>query len=161
MTNFIKKQRVGTWISFAVTVLSIVSLIIYSLNCSMEGYFKDMSNGLITILSVSAIIISVAAIVLAQFDVGGTGGAVKGVVIDVFRIAAAAMLIGATLFFLECRVDGFGYIFFSDFDVLAAIQTPENMSSANTAIVGIIFYAISGIAAIAGTFFEASGALDA
>ena len=54
--------------------------------------------------------------------------------------------------FVSTRVEGLGYIFGSDENVLDEIQTEENMRSAYTAIAGFVFYAVTWLVALVACF---------
>ena len=54
--------------------------------------------------------------------------------------------------FVSTRVEGLGYIFGSDENVLDEIQTEENMRSAYTAIAGFAFYAVTWLVALVACF---------
>lgn len=152
MISFIKRQRPGTWISFVVAILSLISLIIYTINCS-DGYFQGTYDSLITVFSVLALLTAAAAVLMAQFNFNRLAGKIYSIIADILRIGSAALLIASFMLFLEGRVEGFAYIFLSDADVLPAIQTPSNLNSAYTAIAGIVFYGVAGLLAIIGSFF--------
>ena len=66
--NAIKKQKLGTWLTLVVIILGIVSVIIYSVNGSVEGYFKGTNQSSVVIMSVLAIVFAVISIILAQFS---------------------------------------------------------------------------------------------
>ena len=72
--NAIKKQKLGTWLTLVVIILGIVSVIIYSVNGSVEGYFKGTNQSSVVIMSVLAIVFAVISIILAQFSANGAAG---------------------------------------------------------------------------------------
>ena len=129
--NAIKKQKLGTWLTLAVIILGIVSVIIYSVNGSVEGYFKGTNQSSVVIMSVLAIVFAIT---------------------DILRISAAVLLIASLMGFVSTRVEGLGYIFGSDENVLDEIQTEENMRSAYTAIAGFAFYAVTWLVALVACF---------
>ena len=62
----LKKQSVGTWLNAIVVVLTLVSLIVYGVNISSEGYFKNASVTNLILYGVIAMVMLAAVIVLAQ-----------------------------------------------------------------------------------------------
>ena len=87
--NAIKKQKLGTWLTLVVIILGIVSVIIYSVNGSVEGYFKGTNQSSVVIMSVLAIVFAVISIILAQFSANGAAGKILSAITDILRIAAA------------------------------------------------------------------------
>ena len=150
--NAIKKQKLGTWLTLVVIILGIVSVIIYSVNGSVEGYFKGTNQSSVVIMSVLAIVLAVVSIILAQFSPNGAAGKILSAITDILRIAAAVLLIASLMGFVSTRVEGLGYIFGSDENVLDEIQTEENMRSAYTAIAGFAFYAVTWLVALVACF---------
>lgn len=150
--NAIKKQKLGTWLTLVVIILGIVSVIIYSVNGSVEGYFKGTNQSSVVIMSVLAIVFAVVSIILAQFSANGAAGKILSAITDILRIAAAVLLIASLMGFVSTRVEGLGYIFGSDENVLDEIQTEENMRSAYTAIAGFAFYAVTWLVALVASF---------
>lgn len=156
MLDFIKKQRIGNWITLVTLILTIVSFIIYGVNCNSVGYFKGNVSTVVILLSIFTLIILIAACVLPQLKMKEMVGKILSILTDILRIAAPVMLFASMLLFIGSRIEGLAYIFFSDKNVLAEVQTPENLSSANSAITGFIFYGISAIIALVATFFSAN-----
>lgn len=103
-------------------------------------------------MSVLAIVFAVVSIILAQFSANGAAGKILSAITDILRIAAAVLLIASLMGFVSTRVEGLGYIFGSDENVLDEIQTEENMRSAYTAIAGFAFYAVTWLVALVACF---------
>ena len=99
-----------------------------------------------------AIVFAVVSIILAQFSANGAAGKILSAITDILRIAAAVLLIASLMGFVSTRVEGLGYIFGSDENVLDEIQTEENMRSAYTAIAGFAFYAVTWLVALVACF---------
>ncbi len=152
--NFIKKQTVSTWISLAALILTIVGIIIYGVNVSSAGYFQGTAAGSLVAASVVEIILLVAVIVVSQFNFKGIIGWILDVVVSIAKIVAAFLPMVAMLGFLSTRMSGLATIFFSNVDILATIQTPENLSSAYTAIACAIIYGVTTLVAVVGAFFR-------
>jgi hypothetical protein len=154
MTEFVKKQSVGTWITFAGLILSIIAFIIYGVNVTSAGYFRQATIGSVVVFSVFEIIFLVAIIALAQLKFDGVIGLVVEIASGVLKILATLFPMLALVAFLDGRIDGISYIYFSNEEILATIQTSDNLSSASTAITGIVFYAITWIVALVAAFFS-------
>ena len=76
----IKKQSVGIWFNIIVAVLTIVSVIVYGVNISGDGYFQNASVGNLVAYCVIAVIMLVAVIVLAQPKFTGTAALVTEII---------------------------------------------------------------------------------
>lgn len=152
--NFIKKQGIATWLSAAVVILGLVSLIIYVANGASVGYFKDTTNAAVVTMTIFAIILVVGGVVLAQLKFDGTLGVIIKTLSGACVIGAAILLIASLLVFVGDRSQGLAYIFGSDENTLSEIQTKDNMSSAYTAIVGFVFYGITWLCAVVASFFR-------
>lgn len=151
--NFLKKQSIGTFVSLGACVLAIVAAIIYGVNVASEGYFMKMSVSSVVVCSVFAILLLAAVVTLAQFEFGGIVGKVVTIVADAVKILVPILLAIALMTLIASRVEGLAYLYFSNEDVLAAIQTPANMSSASVAITSFIMYGVALIAAIVAACF--------
>lgn len=150
----IKKQSVGIWFNIFVAVITFVSVIVYSVNISGEGYFhNDSVNGLIT-YCVIAVIMVAAVVALAQIKLTGTAGTALEIVSGLLRIAVPVLLTLCLVNLISARAEGLGFIYFSNADVLQEVQTPENMSSATGTIANMVCLGISVVFAMAAAFFR-------
>ena len=152
--SFIKKQTAGVWMACATLLLACISLIVYKVNVSSEGYFVGKTVAGATKYSVVAIILLLVAIVCAQFEVEGAIGKIKTIITDAIRIAVPALFVAAALLTIAARVEGFAFIYFSNEEVLQEIQTAANLSSAHGAIANIVCLVITAIVGIVGAFFS-------
>lgn len=151
--EFVKKQSVSTWVSLGACLLGIVAAIIYGVNIAKPGYFMDMSVTAVVVCSILAIIFLAGIIALAQFKFDGVIGKVLDVIADALKIVVPVLLAIALITLISNRVEGLSYLYFSNPDVLATIQTPANMSSASTAIASFVMYGIAMVAAMVAAFF--------
>ena len=135
----IKKQSVGIWFNIIVAVLTIVSVIVYSVNISGEGYFQNASVANLVAYCVIAVVMLAAVIALAQPKVTGTAAIVTEIISGLLRIAVPVLL---TL----CLVP-------PDGDVLQEVQTPANMSSATGTIANMICLGAAAVFAMIAAFF--------
>ncbi len=153
MLDLIKKQTVGTWITLGTLILAIVSAIIYGVGVGSAGYFKGDYVVPLVVLTILAILFLAAIIVLPQFKFEGILGMIIDIVLDVLKIAVPILLGIAVILFIDSRVEGLAFIYFSNEDVLAVIQTPENMFSASNAITTMVMYFVTIVAACVAAFF--------
>ncbi len=153
MKDFIKKQSLGSYLTLAVLVLSIISFIVYGINVGANGYFYASSVTAVIVCSILEIITAVAIFLLAQLHLRGTLGRVLIVFKGALQIMAAVLPAIAFITFIDARVEGLGFIFFSNEEILATIQTAENLFSANSAIVGFVFYGLTWLTATVAAFF--------
>ncbi len=136
-------------------ILAIVSFSIYGSNVAGEGYFHGLSNDTVVVCSVFAIITLIAYIALSIFDFGdGIVGKIMSIVRSACIIAAGGLLVAAGITNVGDRVEGLGYIFFSDQNLLAEVQTEDNLASAYGAIAGTITYLIGWLFALIASFFK-------
>lgn len=150
----IKKQTVGIWFNILAAVITLVSVIVYSVNISGKGYFHDASvNGLIA-YCVIAVIMLAAVVALAQIKLSGTAATALEVVSGILRIAVPVLLTLCLVNLISARAEGLGFIYFSNADVLQEVQTPENLSSATGTIANMVCLGISAVLAMAAAFFR-------
>lgn len=149
----IKKQSIGIWVNLLVVILTVASLIIYGINISGDGYFKNASVGNMVVYCVIAVIMLAVAIVMAQPKLEGTAATLVELVSGILRIAAPVLLTLCLVNLISARAEGLGFIFFSNEDVLLEIQTAANMSSATGTIVNMICLGISAVMAMVAAFF--------
>ena len=149
----IKKQSVGIWFNIIVAVLTIVSVIVYGVNISGDGYFQNASVGNLVAYCVIAVIMLVAVIVLAQPKFIGTAALVTEIISGLLRIAIPVLLMLCLVNLISARAEGLGFIYFSNADVLQEVQTPANMSSATGTIANMICLGVASVFAMIAAFF--------
>lgn len=151
--NANKKLTAGSVIAIVAAVLTIASYIVYSVNLSGDGYFQGaaVSQLPLTWAAVAALVVGVA---LAMVKVKGAAGKVVDLVIGLAQIAAPVILAYCLINLVGARVEGLGFIFFSNADVAKEVQTAANMSSATMAIASMVCYAVSMVAAIVSSFVD-------
>ena len=148
----LKKISVGGWIACAAALLTLVALIVYSSNIGSEGYFKGASVSGLVLWGVLALVMLVAAIVLKQLDL--SDGAAKGVdlIAGAMQIGAPVLLALALINLIAARVEGLGFIYFSNADVILEVQTPANLASASGAIASMVCFGVAMLAALIAAF---------
>lgn len=167
MSNIIKKQGLGTWISIGTALVTLIALIIYGASLS-QGTGLAIASGselfyettrpedsamitMVTTCGILALLFLVASIVLGQFRLKGVVGKVCEFVGDALRIVAPALLIVVLFYFIYGSLTGLGWTFFSNEELEIY---PEAISTGNTVITGLIFFAIAAVASIVASFFD-------
>ena len=148
----IKKLSVGAWITCLAVIASIVSIILYNSNLAAEGYFKNADVTNVVLFSILAIAALLAAIIIKLIDLDGIAAKIADICAGICQIAAPVLLAANTINIVAARVQGLGYIYFSNADVAMEVQTPENLASASGAITCIVFFAIAMVIALIGAF---------
>ena len=145
-----KKLSVGAWITCIAVVLAIVAFFVYSGNISGEGYYKDAAVNNLPLMVWGA----VAALAVAVALCVAKGGKVTEILSGVLRIGAPALLAWALMNLIAGRVDGLGYIYFSNADVAKEVQTAANLGSAQTAIWSMALLGVAMLIAVVAAFFS-------
>ena len=145
-----KKLSVGAWIACIAVVLAIVAFFVYSGNISGEGYYKDAAVNNLPLMVWGA----VAALAVAVALCVAKGGKVTEILSGVLRIGAPALLAWALMNLIAGRVDGLGYIYFSNADVAKEVQTAANMASAQSAIWSMGLLGAAVLIAVVAAFFS-------
>ena len=148
----IKKFSVGAWITCAATLISLVALIIYSINIAGEGYFQGRSVKGLVLWSILAILMLLIAIVLRQVKADGAAASVLELVSGAMQIGAVVLLALSLINLIAGRVEGLGFIYFSNADVSKEVQTPANMSSASGSIASMAAFGVSLILSTVAAF---------
>ncbi len=137
-------------------ILLIVAYIIYGVNVTSAGYFQGYDSGAIALCSWLGIIGLAGYLVLSTFEV--EHGTYTGNIIAIGRSLlislAVCCIISAGIMYIGDRAEGLAYIYFSDSNVLAEVQTAANLSSGSTTIVGTVIYLISWLFALVSSFFH-------
>ena len=145
-----KKLSVGAWITCIAVVLAIVAFFVYSGNISGEGYYKDAAVNNLPLMVWGAVAALAAAVALCV----AKGGKVTEILSGVLRIGAPALLAWALMNLIAGRVDGLGYIYFSNADVAKEVQTAANMASAQSAIWSMGLLGAAVLIAVVAAFFS-------
>ena len=148
----LKKISVGGWIACAAAVLTLVSLIVYGTNVGGEGYFHNASVSNLALWGVLALIMLVCAIVLKLLDLNGGAATAVDLVSGALQIGAPILLALALINLIAARVEGLGFIYFSNADVILEVQTPANLASASGAIASMVCFGVALIAALVAAF---------
>ena len=146
-----KKMSVGMWINCIAVILAIAAFCVYSVNIGGEGYYKDAAVSNLPLFALGA----AAALALGGLlSMIGKGGKIAELVSGVLRIGAPALLSYGLMNLIAGRVDGLGYIYFSNADVAKEVQTAANMASAQTAIWSMGLLGAAMLIAVIAAFFS-------
>lgn len=148
--NAMKKFTAGAWVTCAVVILTLASLIAYLVNVSRVGYFQGADVHNLVLMVTAAALLEVAAVALGLVKVPET---VFQLISGVCQIAAPVLLMAGLINLVAARAEGLGFIYFSNADVILEVQTPENLASATGTIVNMVLLAVAGITGIVSAFF--------
>lgn len=98
--------------------------------------------------------VTYASGVLAQMKLTGMAAAAVEIVSGILRIAATVLLTLCLVTLITARVEGLGFIYFSNADVLQEVQTPANMSSAAGTIANMICLGVATVFSMIAAFFN-------
>ncbi len=143
-----KKLSVGAWITCVAVVLAIAAFCVYSANIGGEGYYKDASVNNLPLAVWGAAAALAVAVALYAFK----GGKLVEIITGVLRVGAPALLAWALMNLIAGRVDGLGYIYFSNADVAKEVQTAANMASAQSAIWSLGLLGAAMLVAVSAAF---------
>ena len=151
----LKKISVGGWITCAAALLTLVSLIVYSSNIASAGYFQGAGVTNLVLFAVLAIVLYLCAIALKTFvKAEGAADTALELISGVMRIVAPVLVAAAAIALIGARVEGLGFIYFSNADVALEVQTPANLASAGTAITSMVLFGVSMLVGIVAAFFR-------
>lgn len=152
--NFMKKQTAGSCITFIAFVLSIVAIIVYSVNVNSVGYFQNATVPEAVMYNVIGIVLLAVVLIVSQLSINGIADKLLTIVSDILRIGTPALFIAALMKLVSSRVQGFAFIYFSNEEVLHEVQTAENMSSAHGTIANIVLLGVTAVVAMVAAFFS-------
>ncbi len=145
-----KKLSVGAWFTCIAVVLAIVAFFVYTSNIGGEGYYKDASVTNLPLMIWGAVICLVAAVALYM----AADGKVIEILSGILRIGAPCLMAWALMNLIAGRVDGLGYIYYSNADVAKEVQTAANMASAGSAVWSMALLAAAIVAAVIAAFLS-------
>lgn len=151
--NLIKKQSAGVWANLLTVLVALVAVIVYAANIAGAGYFHNAAVSSMLTFSIPAILMLVVVIALAQLNLAGGAATAVEILSGVLRIAAPALLTLCLINLIAARVEGLGFIYFSNADVLLEVQTPENLSSATGTIANMVCLAVAVLFGMVSAFF--------
>ena len=141
-----KNQLANFILSVCLSVLTLVSIILYAVNKSLPYFTEANVSSQIIWFLVMALLIA-----LANIAVGFTplkDNKIAKLVLDLLSILATFFLVGAAVYFLSDRVYYYGIALFSDLES----GNPVARSSCVGALVATAFMLVSGVVSIVTNF---------
>lgn len=137
-----KNQKIGSLAYLVVAVLTVVCLVMYIMNVNAP-YYEDMNASVVVML-----VVALAAIGAALYLPQNTQ--VNKVVVDLCRVAAAALIVYAAGTFISMRVESFGYIYGSNLE----LGNQQAFDAGGQAIALIVVFVITWIVSLVASFME-------
>lgn len=161
MKDFLKKQPIGIYAMLALLLFTIISFSIYGAGVGSDGYFHNRSVDIMVTTSSLAIVFEILIIAYMEVKVLGFVDKLPSivaklleVVCDVLKVLIPVLFTLAIFTFIDTRVEGLAFIFFSNIEILPVIQTPETLASASLAITTMVMYAITIVVGVVAAFFS-------
>ena len=139
-----KKQTAGLVFTVITAVLEAVTLILYVLNAN-TAYYSDL-NGMIAGLAAGALVCTVVSYVLAM----GKSSMATGVVSDVLRVVAPALLFYGAAVFIGARAQSLGQIFGSNLE----LGNDAAFAAGTQAIVTIVVFLVAWLVSVVAAFMK-------
>lgn len=150
----LKKQTAGSICTLIALLLTVVGIVVYFVNIGSAGYFQKAAVPTAANYAYLGAAALVVVFVLAQLNLKGAGDKAVEVVAGLLEIAAPAALMGSAMLLIQSRAQGIAFVYFSNEEVLAEVQTAANLSSTAGAIAAIAFLAVAAIVAAVAAFFR-------
>ena len=148
-----KKFSAGAWFAIAAAILAIVSFVIYSVNIGGAGYFQNAAVGAMP-LTWAAVAALAVAVAVSMVGFKGIAGRLAALLCGALQIVAPVVLAYCLISLIGGRIEGLGFIYFSNADVAKEVQTAANLSSATWAIASMVAYSVSMLAAVIASFVD-------
>jgi hypothetical protein len=136
-----KKQTAGLVFTVITVVLEVVTLVLYVLNAN-TAYYSDL-NGMIAGMAAGALVCTVVSYVLAM----GKSSMATGVVSDVLRVVAPALLFYGAAVFIGARAQSLGQIFGSNLELGNDAAFAAGTQAIATIVVFLVAWLVSVVAA--------------
>ena len=137
----------------ATFLLALVALILYAINFNVNGYFQGVRANNLVLLFILVMVFDLLIIGRSFLKFEGILEKVLDGVVWVLKVLVPLFLIIGTLKLIQSRIEGFGYIFFSNVDVAKEVATPANLASAGVSITALVFGILATVVGIVGAFF--------
>lgn len=150
MKKYLNASNIVACITF---IFALVVLILYAVNFNSNGYYQGVEAPGLILFTILTMVFSLGIIGLSFVKKEGTIAKVVLVADIVLKVCIALFLMLVAMNLVSSRVEGIGYIFFSNADVAKEVATPANVGSAMVSFVAIGFAVVGAIAGIVGSFF--------
>lgn len=146
-----KKTSAGSIVAILTAVLTIVSLVVYTVNINGDGFFHGASVNNMMLFSILAAVAALLAAILGRVS---KDNRLLSLITGCLQIVAPCLVAFCLINLVGSRVEGLGQIYFSNADVKAATQTAENLASAKTTIASMVLYGVTMLFGIVASFFN-------
>jgi len=134
-------------------ILALVFVILYGVNVGSAGYFQGRGADGVVLFSILVMVFDLLIIGRSFVKVEGTVAKCVDVAVMALKVVVPVLLMIAALNLLGTRIEGIGYIFFSNADVAKEVATPANVASGTLAIVTVVFGIVTAVISIVAAFF--------
>ena len=148
----LKKQTFASITTVLSLLLAVAGIIAYYVNIGSAGYFQGVPVAQTNSLMILSAVALAVVVVLAQLELGAVVNKLLDIVSGLLRIAAPAGLVAAAMLLVSSRAQGLAFIYFSNEEVLAEVQTAANLSSASGAITNMVLLAVAGVVGVVAAF---------
>ena len=158
--NLIKKQGIGSFITFSTIIVSIISLIIYGVTLSTgdnvqvanggEMFLLKEDFGVVTAVGIISLLMLVIGLIVPNIKTTGTINKILNFIADTLRIVAPALLIYTFVAFLNGCLTGLGWTFFSNEELEI---NPVAIKAGYLTIVTLVFLLVAFVMSLVGAFF--------
>ena len=152
--NNSKKITAGAIVTCIAAIVTLVALIVYNVNVNRAGYFEKNTVTNLVFFSILAIALFVVVIILGSISLNGAADKCKSILMGILQIGAPVLIAFCLIQLIAARVEGLGFIYFSNADVTLEVQTPENLASAQMAIASMVLYGVALMAGLVASFFS-------
>ncbi len=149
-----KKLTVSSYISLASILAAIVSMIMYFVTASSAGYFRESYAGNSLALLIVSIVLIVLAVASRFVSFKGTVGKIVDLSSSLVAALSSILLATSGMLYIFPKVEGLAFIFFSNADVAATIQTAENIASSKLVIATFVIILVAGLIQAISCFFS-------
>lgn len=153
--NLFRKLSVSSYISILSALVGLIGFIFYFVTKGTNGYFYLASSASTIVFFVFAVLFIVLAIFLRVFDfkVEGILAKVLDLVPSVLSVLGSIFFALSAMFYISPKVEGLAFIFFSNADVIATMQTPANLLSSKLVLVTFILMLVACLVQVVSCFF--------
>lgn len=137
-----KNKKFSSLAYLVIAVLTVVCLVMYIMNANAP-YYEDM-NASVVVMLVAALAAIAVTLYLPQNTV------TNKIIVDLCRVAAAALIIYAGGTFISMRVESFGYIYGSNLE----LGNQQAFDAGGQAIALIVVFVIDWIISLVASFMD-------
>jgi len=149
-----KFLSVGTILSGVVFLLSLFCLVVYEVNIHTNGYFQGVTAKYLVGMLILAMVLALLVFVRPFLPFKGGAEKFNDILTVILKIAIPVVLAVGLMGLVQSRIEGLGYIYFSNVDVAKEVATPANLASASVTITAISFAALAMVVGVVAAFFQ-------